>query len=199
MHVLVILLISLWNSICSLPTKSYLLYSLSPASNTAPLHLFLPNLTLCPIIALSDTSKWLRSGHTFVLCSCHSLRYSVTVRNMCLIIQLGYFTKYCWDNISMFYKELIWTNAHWPISFSFPLTLQSVRPFVKCSFHSLENKNNLPQMPTSPGKLPKAAVLQPLSWKHKGQCVYLIMWCLKLTIFSCVQLICIIMIAWNQL
>ena len=36
-----------------------------------------------------------------------------------------------------------------------PLTLQSVRPFVKCSFHSSENKNTLPQMPTSPGGLPK--------------------------------------------
>lgn len=38
-----------------------------------------------------------------------------------------------------------------------PLTLQSVRPFVNCSFHLSENKNTLPQMPTSPGDLPKAA------------------------------------------
>lgn len=35
-HFLVILLVFLWNLICSLPTKFSLLYSLPPTSNTAP-------------------------------------------------------------------------------------------------------------------------------------------------------------------
>lgn len=169
-----------------------------------------PHFTTCPtFVSFCLTSHFSQLLHfqtqvkdfvldTLILCSCHILRHGVTIANMCLIIQPWYFTKYCWDNIPLYYKELIWTNAYWAISFS-PLTLQCVRPFVKCGSHSSENKNTLPQMPTSPGGLPKATVLQPLSWKHKWQCVYLIMLWWKLTIFSCFQLICIIMIARNQL
>ena len=138
-----------------LSTKLSLLYHLLPVSNTVPLSsVFYLTSHFVPTVALSDTSKWLWSVNTFVLYSCHILRCDVTVTNLCLIVQVQYFTMYYWDNISVFYKELIWSNVHWPISFP-PLTLQSVRPFVKCSFHSSENKNTLPQMPTSPGGLPK--------------------------------------------
>lgn len=74
------------------------------------LHLFLSNFTLCEVNDFDPD--------TLVLCSCCIPRYGVTIANMYLIIQLGYFTKYCWDNISILNKELMWTNTHWNISYS---------------------------------------------------------------------------------
>lgn len=63
------------------------------------LRLFLSNFTLCEVNDLDPD--------TLVLCSCCIPRYGVTIANMYLIIQLGYFTKYCWDNISILNKELM--------------------------------------------------------------------------------------------
>lgn len=116
---LVILLLFLWKSICSLPTGFSLFYSLSPTSNTVPpssfftwFHIFVST------VAPSDTSKWFRSRHILVLCSCYILRKLQT----CAHYTVGIFQKVLLNNISMLNKELIWTNAHWPISFFPPHT-----------------------------------------------------------------------------
>lgn len=69
-------------------------------------------------VAPSDTSKWFRSRHILVLCSCYILRKLQT----CAHYTVGIFQKVLLNNISMLNKELIWTNAHWPISFFPPHT-----------------------------------------------------------------------------